>query len=340
MKNIYFIADIAANHDGDINRAKKLCLLAKESGANAVKFQHFKASTIVSDKGFKDLGSNLSHQSSWDKSIYEVYQDASVPLDWTPELKSYCDEIEIDFFTTPYDLDYVDYLDQYVSMYKIGSGDITWTQLLNKVAQKNKSVLLASGASDISDVIRAMDILLSYDIPVTLMQCNTNYTVNEENFKYINLNVLKTYASMYPNITLGLSDHTLGHETVLGAVALGATFIEKHFTDDNNRKGPDHKFSMNPDTWKQMVISTRLLESALGNSIKRVEYNEKETSILQRRSIRVNKDLKVGHEITENDICYVRPCPKDAFPIYVNPIGKILLSNKEKNNYINSHDIK
>ena len=340
MKNIYFIADIAANHDGDINRAKKLCLLAKESGANAVKFQHFKASTIVSDKGFKDLGSNLSHQSSWGKSIYEVYQDASVPLDWTPELKSYCDEIEIDFFTTPYDLDYVDYLDQYVSMYKIGSGDITWTQLLNKVAQKNKSVLLASGASDISDVIRAMDILLSYDIPVTLMQCNTNYTVNEENFKYINLNVLKTYASMYPNITLGLSDHTLGHETVLGAVALGATFIEKHFTDDNNRKGPDHKFSMNPDTWKQMVISTRLLESALGNSIKRVEYNEKETSILQRRSIRVNKDLKVGHEITENDICYVRPCPKDAFPIYVNPIGKILLSNKEKNNYINSHDIK
>ena len=340
MKNIYFIADIAANHDGDINRAKKLCLLAKESGANAVKFQHFKASTIVSDKGFKDLGSNLSHQSSWGKSIYEVYQDASVPLDWTPELKSYCDEIEIDFFTTPYDLDYVDYLDQYVSMYKIGSGDITWTQLLNKVAQKNKPVLLASGASDISDVIRAMDILLSYDIPVTLMQCNTNYTVNEENFKYINLNVLKTYASMYPNITLGLSDHTLGHETVLGAVALGATFIEKHFTDDNNRKGPDHKFSMNPDTWKQMVISTRLLESALGNSIKRVEYNEKETSILQRRSIRVNKDLKVGHEITENDICYVRPCPKDAFPIYVNPIGKILLSNKEKNNYINSHDIK
>ena len=185
-----------------------------------------------------------------------------------------------------------------------------------------------------------MDILLSYDIPVTLMQCNTNYTVNEENFKYINLNVLKTYASMYPNITLGLSDHTLGHETVLGAVALGATFIEKHFTDDNNRKGPDHKFSMNPDTWKQMHISTKFLESALGNSIKRVEYNEKETSILQRRSIRVNKDLKVGHEITENDICYVRPCPKDAFPIYVNPIGKILLSNKEKNNYINSHDIK
>jgi N-acetylneuraminate synthase len=340
MNKVYFIADIASNHDGNLSRAKNLCLLAKQSGANAVKFQHFQASTIVSDKGFKDLGSNLSHQTSWEKSIYETYQDVSVPLDWTPILKEYCDSINIDFFTTPYDLNYVDYLDQYVSMYKIGSGDITWTQLLNKVAQKNKPILLATGASNMSDVVRAMDILLSYNIPITLMQCNTNYTVNNENFKYINLNVLKTYSSMYPNITLGLSDHTLGCETVLGAIALGATFIEKHFTDDNTRKGPDHKFSMNPNTWKQMVNSARLLENALGGSIKRIEHNEIETSILQRRSIWVNKDLKKGHVITEDDIYYVRPCPKDAFPIHTNPVGKVLLCNKGKNNYIQRHDIK
>ena len=129
----YFIADIAANHDGDFERALKLCLLAKQSGADAVKFQHFKASTIVSDKGFKDLGSQKSHQSNWDKSIYEVYNDASVPLDWTPKLKKYCDEIGIDFFTTPYDIDYVDQLDEFVSIYKIGSGDITWHKMLRKL---------------------------------------------------------------------------------------------------------------------------------------------------------------------------------------------------------------
>lgn len=169
MKNTYFIADIAANHDGDINRAKKLCLLAKESGADAVKFQHFKAQTIVSDKGFKDLGSQQSHQAEWEKSVYDVYNDASVPLDWTPELKSYCDEIGIDFFTTPYDLDYVDYLDNFVSRYKIGSGDITWHKMLHKVASKGKPVILATGASTIQEVIDAVNILRQYDIEICLM---------------------------------------------------------------------------------------------------------------------------------------------------------------------------
>ena len=334
MNSTMFIADIAANHDGDLERAKHLCFLAKEAGADAVKFQHFKAETIVSDKGFKDLGSQQSHQSTWDKSVYEVYNNASVPLDWTPKLKEYCDKIEIDFFTTPYDLDYVDYLNDFVDCYKIGSGDITWHKMLHKVASKGKPVIIATGASTLQEVIDAIDILKQYKVSICLMQCNTNYTLNPENFRRINLNVLKTYKTLFPDINLGLSDHTPGDLTVLGAVSLGATMVEKHFTDDNDREGPDHPFSMNPKSWKDMVNHTRLLEISLGSSIKKVEDNELETKVLQRRSIRLTQNLLEGHVLDERDLIEVRPCPSDAIPASENLIGRQLIKDLDKNDYI------
>ena len=336
----YFIADISANHDGDFERAKSLCLLAKNSGADAAKFQHFKAETIVSDHGFKTLGKKSSHQAKWGDSVFQVYKNASIPIDWTPKLKLYCDEIGIDFFTTPYDLDYVDVIDNYVDMYKIGSGDITWIEMLEKIASKGKKVLLATGASTLDDVKRAMEVFLKSNTPTVIMQCNTNYTAKDENFKFINLNVLKTYSELYPSSELGLSDHTFGDETVLGAVSLGARYIEKHFTDDNNRVGPDHAFSMNPETWRKMVDSTRRLEMALGSNEKKIEKNEAETVILQRRSIRLNKNLKAGSIIKKEDIFYVRPCPSDALPLYKDPIGKKLAFDRDKNEYLRQNDIK
>ena len=340
MNKTYFIADIAANHDGDLERAKKLCLLAKEAGADAAKFQHFKAQTIVSDKGFKDLKSQQSHQSNWKTSIFKVYEDASVPLDWSPALKKYCDEIDIDFFTTPYDLEYVDYLDDFVSRYKIGSGDITWHKMLHKVASKGKPVMIATGASAKGEGIEAMNILSKYNIEICLMQCNTNYTVDPNNFKYINLNVLNDYKKEWPNIKLGLSDHTPGDITVLGSVALGATIIEKHFTDDNSRVGPDHPFSMNPLSWKNMVDRTRILERALGDTIKKVEENESETVVLQRRSIRATKDLPKDHVLQEEDLIELRPCPADAIPPGTNLIGESLIKNIKQNDYLTYKHIK
>ena len=144
------------------------------------------------------------------------------------------------------------------------------------------------------------------------MQCNTNYTGSSKNFKYINLNVLKTFKKKFPNILLGLSDHTPGHETVLGSIMLGAKVIEKHFTDDTNRPGPDHPFSMDPITWKLMVDNSRNLENAIGDGIKRVEQNEKKTVVLQRRSTRAIRDIKKGQKITRLDIEYQRPCPINA----------------------------
>ena len=339
----YFIADIAGNHDGDLERAKHLCVLAKESGADAAKFQHFKTHTIISDGGFKQLGKK-SHQSTWNESVYEMAERVCFPFDWTLKLKEHCDQIGIDFFTSPYDLDYVDEIDPYLSIYKIGSGDITYHKIIHKIASKGKPVLIATGASDMSEVESAVDILDSYGVPIVLMQCNTNYTASPENYKHINLNVLHSYKQLEQKtinstISLGLSDHTFGDVTVLGAVAMGARYIEKHFTDDNERVGPDHKFSMTPETWRTMVERTRLLEFALGDGIKVVEENEQDTVVIQRRALRVKSDLKAGHILTEDDIAELRPCPKDGLSPTIDVVGHTLTRDVNKTDYLRHEDV-
>lgn len=313
----YFVADIGANHDGSLDRAYKLIELAKESGADAAKFQNFQAGKIVSDTGFKNLGSQLSHQVKWKKSVYEVYEDASVSFDWTEKLKEKCDEIGIEYFTSPYDYDSVDQVDPYVDLYKVGSGDITWLEMIEYIARKAKPILIATGAASMSDVQRAMEVAGRITKNVVLMQCNTNYTGSSENFDFINLNVLNTFKEVYPGVILGLSDHTTGHATVLGAIALGARVIEKHFTDDNERDGPDHMFAMNPVTWRQMVDRSSELFRAMGDGIKRVEVNEEKSKIVQQRSIRVVRDMQIGEEISLQDIEYLRPIPSDGYPPYM-----------------------
>lgn len=312
----YFIADIAANHDGDLERAKDLIYLAKEAGADAAKFQHFRAETIVSDVGFKALGGKQSHQASWKKSVVEVYREASVSTDWTETLKATCDKAGLTFFTSPYDFDLVDHIDPFVPAYKIGSGDITWIEMVERIASKQKPYILATGASTTDDVVRAVGAGLAINSRLALMQCNTNYTGTLDNMRYVQLNVLKTYRSMYPSLILGLSDHTPGHATVLGAVALGARMVEKHFTDDIDRIGPDHKFSMDPKSWRDMVDRTRELEAALGTGLKKVEDNELQTVVLQRRAVRVLRDLPAGHVLSREDLTVLRPAPTGSLLPY------------------------
>ncbi len=313
---VYFIADIAANHDGSLQRAKDLIYRAKEAGATCAKFQHFLADKIVSDFGFKNLKTGQSHQAQWKKSVYEVYDQYHCHREWTSDLIETCKKAEIEFMTTPYDIEALNLVDAYVGAYKIGSGDITWLDFIEQVSKLNKPVLLATGASSLDDVERAVNCVLKHNKNIVLMQCNTNYTASKENYKYINLNVLKTYAKLYPDMPLGLSDHTFGFSTVLGAVSLGARVIEKHFTDDNTRLGPDHKFAMNPKTWKEMVIKTEELQNALGDGIKKVEDNEKDTVVVQRRSIRLKHNLEKNHIISNEDIEFLRPAPKESFAPY------------------------
>jgi sialic acid synthase SpsE len=303
----YFIADIASNHDGSLERARELIWSCREAGADAVKFQHFLAAAIVSDHGFRNLGAALGHQAKWSKPVFDVYAQYELSRDWTEELAATARAAGIDFFTTPYDLDAVGHVAALVPAFKIGSGDIDWLEFIRRVASEGKPVLLACGAADFDEVVRAVDVALQENPRLALMQCNTNYTGSLDNFSFINLRVLNAFAERWPGLPLGLSDHTPGHATTLGAVTLGARLIEKHFTDDNAREGPDHAFSMTPASWSEMVQRTRELESSLGDGVKRVEDNEREARIIQRRCVRLARDLNAGVTLARADLECLRP---------------------------------
>lgn len=338
----YFIADLAANHDGDLQRAKDLIWLAKEAGADAVKFQHFKAAKIVSDYGFRHMGGKLSHQSDWEKSVFEVYQQYECDRVWSEDLIKTARDAKIDFMTTPYDLEAIDLLDPYLPAYKIGSGDITWPAIIDYIARRGKPVLLATGASSQADVERAVGIVLAWNRQLVLMQCNTNYTGSLENFRYINLRVLQGFASQFPGMILGLSDHTPGHATVLGAIALGARVIEKHFTDNNDRIGPDHPFSMNPASWRDMVDRSRELELALGDGVKRIEENELDTVVVQRRCLRITRDMHEGEILHADDLEALRPAPEGSFAPYCidEVIGRSLATAKVRGDALYLYDLR
>jgi len=308
----YFVADIAANHDGDLQRARDLIWRAKEAGADCAKFQHFLAGKIVSGPGFDELGAQVAHQSSWKQSVVQVYDQYHTRRDWTQALVEAARAADIDYMTTPYDAEALDNQLPHVPAIKIGSGDITFDALVERAAASGKPLLLATGAADMADVEHAVDLVLGRTRQIVLMQCNTNYSGSLENFASVNLRVLQSFAARWPGMVLGFSDHTPGHAAVLGSVTLGARVIEKHFTDDNARIGPDHGFAMNPTTWREMVEATRQLEAALGDGVKRVEANELETVVVQRRALRLTREVPAGHRLEESDLEALRPCPAEA----------------------------
>ena len=331
----YFIADVAANHDGVLDKALELMTLAKDAGADAAKFQHFRADHIVSDKGFRELGTQQSHQSTWSKSVYEVYREASLPWEWTKPLADHAQSIGIDFFTSPYDLEAIDFVDEFVPAYKVGSGDITWLEAIDHMASKGKPILLATGASTLEEVQRAVATVARHGVPYSVMQCNTNYTGVVENLHHIHLNVLNTYREEFPEAILGLSDHTHGDVTVLGAVAMGARVVEKHFTDDVTHEGPDHHFSMTPATWSDMVERTRELEAALGSGDKVIADNEQETVVIQRRGLRFARDMAAGEVIQGSDLVALRP----ATPGIITPDAVDSVVGKTLRDDVVFHDI-
>lgn len=312
----WFIADIAASHDGELSRAVDLIWKASEAGADCAKFQHFLAPEIVSDTGFQGLGSQMAHQASWKNSVAEVFTAAQTPRDWTQTLVDTCRKAGIEFMTTPYDMAAIENVEGYLNAWKIGSGDIGWTDFITAVCGRGKPVFLATGAADMDDVSRAMETALAATDRLCLMQCNTNYTGSLESFGHVNLNVLKAFAVKWPGLPLGLSDHTSGHAAVLGAVALGACAVEKHFTDDRTREGPDHGFSMDPANWREMVDRTRELEAALGDGVKRIEANEADSAVVQRRSLTAARDLARGHVLADGDLKPLRPRPAGSVEPY------------------------
>jgi Sialic acid synthase len=323
----YTIAEIGANFDGSIDKAKRLIDAAKASGADCAKFQTFMSEKIVSAKGFSKMQLKGVH-GTWDKSVSEVFKEVEFPREWHREIAEYCKSIDIDFSTSPYDKEAVDLCEQLdVPFIKIGSGDITWLEMIDYIARKNKPLMLATGDATLSEIDEAVRTIEAAGNPnLILMQCITNYPSKIDS---ANVNVLKTYQSAFEILT-GYSDHSPGPVVALASVVLGGCVIEKHFTLNKNDKGPDHPHSMTPDEFKQMVDYVREIERAMGGTRKEVVEEEGETVYVQRRCLYAKKSIRKGQTITEEDIDVLRPAlgiqPKYKSLI----IGKIANTNIEE----------
>lgn len=332
----YIIAEIGSNYDRDLNRAFELIHMARDCGANAAKFQHYTAETLVNQCGF-DLLSLSSHQSNWNSSVFDVYDKVHLQFEWTHRLHEECLASGIEFMTSPYSHDLLDKILPFISSVKIGSGDITNIPLIVDIASHSLPVLLATGASSIEDVDRAVT-SIPPNVPLCIMQCNTNYESNPDHICYQNISTLTQYKSLFPSAYLGISCHMKTSIPVLAAVSLGACVIEKHFTDDCSREGPDHSFALNCDEFSSLVKQVRQLEACLGDGIKKVEHNEQETYHLQRRSICTNKNLAKGHVISSSDIEFLRPFVDGSFHPYQSNdvIGSTLIDDIPSGTILNS----
>lgn len=299
---VYIIAEIGANFDGSIAQAKYLVDLAREVGADAAKFQSFLPEKIVAKGGF---GAKTSFQARWGKSVWQVYSEAAFPRQWHKGLVDYCHKKGIDFLSSPYDKEAVDLLDDIgIPAFKIGSGDITFLSLVEYIAKKGKPVLLGTGASTMGEIEEAVNtIRAAGNEDIVLLQCVTNYPSPLED---ANIRAMVTLRDAF-QVPVGYSDHTPGSVVPMGAVALGACVIEKHFTFDKTRSGPDHPFAMDVPEMKSMVRDIRLLEAALGSPVKRLAPSETETVIIQRRSLFAKMDIATGTVITGNMIDPLRP---------------------------------
>lgn len=301
----YVIAEIGANFNNRIDRAKLLIDMAKLAGADCAKFQTFQADEIISKEGFEIIRENLTCvHSTWDKSVYEKFKDAELPFEWHIELKKYCKSVGIDFSTAPYGTKALKLCEQLdLPFIKVGSGEINNHEFLKAVCKLNKPVFLSTGASDMTEVRKAFDIITEHGNDIVLMQCTTNYPSSVES---ANINVIKTYKEIFGCLT-GYSDHTMGIASSLAAVSIGANVIEKHFTLDSSDYGVDHPHSMMPGEFKVMVDHMRQIEKSFGSSYKRLTEEEREMVIVQRRGIYAAKDIGIDSPIMPDDIVLKRP---------------------------------
>jgi len=301
-QSCYIIAEIGSNFDGSLTKAKKLIKLAKLSGADAVKFQVFTAEKLIIRQGFEQ---KTAFQAKWKNSVWSTYKKAEFPRKWHKELNEFSKKIGIHFFTSPWDFEAVDMLDELnPPAIKIGSGDITYLEILKYIGSKKRPVILATGASTIKEVENAVNAIKSTgNQQIILLHSVTQYPSPIED---ANLLVLEQLRKKF-QLNVGYSDHSPGSLVALASVTLGAKIIEKHFTDNPNLSGPDHPHSMDPKSFADMVKDIKLLEKSLGDGIKKIENSEKETKIIQRRGIWTIKSIAKGEKFNENNLKVLRP---------------------------------
>jgi len=299
---VFTIAEAGVNHNGSLKLAKELVDAAKAAGADAVKFQTFKAEDVVTGKA--QMAAYQQKNLKIRKSQLEMLRDYELDYSDFRKLKKYCDEKNIIFLSTPHSEEAADFLEPLVPAYKIGSGDITNIPFLEKVAKKGKPMIVGTGMSTLGEVKEALNAIYRMgNKQVVMLHCTTSYPCLLEE---VNLKAMVTMQKEL-DCLIGYSDHTLGLTVPIMAAALGAVVIEKHFTLDKSLPGPDHKASLEPDELKSMVQAIREVEKALGSSIKRPTKNEKKTRLAVRKSIVAKTDLEIGTKINMENVAIKRP---------------------------------
>jgi len=305
MKKVFIIAEAGVNHNGSIELAKKLIDVASESGADAVKFQTFKAEKLVSKNAQKaDYQKQTTNKT---ESQFDMIKKLELDLETHKELISYCKTKNIMFLSTPFDHDSIELLsDLGLEIFKIPSGEITNLPYLRHIGKLNKKLILSTGMADIGEIEDALDVLIEAGTKkenITVLHANTMYPTPMED---VNLKAMVTIGNSF-DIAFGYSDHTLGIEVDIAAVAMGACCIEKHFTLDCTMEGPDHKASLEPDELKAMVKAIRNIELALGSSVKKPSKSEIPNMQIARKSIVAKLDIKKGDKLSDENITIKRP---------------------------------
>jgi N,N'-diacetyllegionaminate synthase len=331
MNKVIIIAEAGVNHNGDIQVAKKLIDVAVDAGVDYVKFQTFKADSLVS-KSAKKAEYQTVNVNDGDDSQYAMLKNLELSHENHLELMSYCAERKIQFFSTAFDVEGVNYLnDLGLSFFKIPSGEITNYPYLRAIALWGKPVIMSTGMCSEIEIKQAMDVLLKFGLKkenISILHCNTEYPTP---MKDVNLKAMLAIQKTF-GVQIGYSDHTLGIEVPIAAVALGATIIEKHFTLDRTLPGPDHVASLEPLELKAMVTAIRNIELAMGgDGEKKPSESEIKNIGIARKSIHLNSNLSKGHVITEEDIISLRPGDGISPMEWENIIGKKL--NADKNEF-------
>jgi len=306
MDNTFIIAEAGVNHNGSLEMALRLIDAACAAGADAVKFQTFKAEKIIAINAPK--AAYQKDTTGSDESQLEMVRKLELDEAAHTRLHHYCQDKDIRFLSTPFDLESIDLLTRLgLEIFKIPSGEITNLPYLRKLGAMKKRLILSTGMADLSEIKDALDVLVdagSRMEDITVLHCNTEYPTP---FEDVNLRAMLTIRSAFPGISVGYSDHTLGIEAPIAAVAMGATVIEKHFTLDRNLPGPDHRASLEPDELAAMISAIRNIEKALGTGIKKPSPSESRNIPAARKSIVAAAPIKKGETFTETNITVKRP---------------------------------
>ena len=338
MKKVYIIAEAGVNHNGNLETAFQLIKEAKEAGADAVKFQTFIPELNISKNAVKAEYqiNNTGNSESQLEMVKKLYLD----IDAHKRLIKYCQDLKIDFLSTPFDLPSIENLnDLGLKTFKIPSGELTNYIYLKNVGKLNKQLIVSTGMCMLGEIEQAIDILTTAGTDrskIVLLHCNTEYPTPMHD---VNLLAMQTIGKAF-NMEVGYSDHTLGIEVPIAAVALGATIIEKHFTLDKTMPGPDHKASLEPRELSEMVTCIRNIERALGDGIKRPSASEMKNKKIVRKSIHINKTIKAGSVLNEDDLIMKRPADGGISPMLIEQvIGKKLKINVESDHQLKFEDL-